>query len=140
LSGNGYNQKRFNPIGLKQHRVLPRFDMKLSEFLTSAVNTIAGIPPSRLAAGVSGVIGLLMAIVLLSDTNSDAPAGNQQIIAWAGALITGFLASQLAAYALRIVEHRASWPELGPPRKVAVILIVAFVSAALVLGLMLLVS
>ncbi|UCG23200.1 MAG: hypothetical protein JSW55_13695 [Chloroflexota bacterium] len=114
--------------------------MSFSEYLTSAVNTLASVPPSRLAAVMSGAVGFLAAFALLPGADSDAPAGNQQIIVWAGSLITAFLASQLAAYLLRIAEHRPSWPNLSSPRKLAVTLILALVSAGIVLGLMLLVS
>ena len=114
--------------------------MSITRFLASAVNSLAAVPPPRLAAGLSGAAGFFMAFVLLPSTNSDAPAGNQQIIVWFGALITAVLTSQLAAYVQRIVEQRPFWPDLSPVQKVAVTLILALVSAALVLALVLLVS
>ncbi|HSG18882.1 MAG TPA: hypothetical protein VLE70_21490 [Anaerolineae bacterium] len=114
--------------------------MKFSEFLTSAVNSIASIPPARAAAGVSAAVSFVMAFVLLPNANSNAPAGSRQTITVAGALISAFLASQLAAYILRIVERRPSWLDRSPAQKLGIVLVLALVSAAFVLGLMLLVS
>ena len=114
--------------------------MSFTEFLASAANSISTLPPSRLAAGLAGAAGLLLAFLLLPEANADAPAGSRQTITWFGALIAAFLASQLAAYGMRLVEGRANWLELSPAWKAAIILILALLSAAFVLVIMILVS
>ena len=108
--------------------------------LASAVNSIGGVSPGRVAAGVSGVVSFVLALVLLGDSDSDAAAGNQLIVVGVGAVISAFLAYRLAAFLLGLVAQRAGWPELNQLRKVAIIIVVVIVSAAIVLALMLLVS
>ena len=116
------------------------YGMKLSSVLASAVKSIAGLPPSRLAAGVGGAVGFVLALLLLGSGDSEAAAGNQLIVVGVGAIISAFLASQLAAYLVRVVEQWAGWLDLGQAWRGVVILILAIVSAAVVVGIMMLVS
>ena len=112
----------------------------MSKLLATAANAIDNTPPDKLAAGLSGSLAFLAGLLLLSGALGDAAAGNQTLITALGAIIAAVLASQLAAYVVRLVTQRAAWLTLSRPRQLAVIFILSLAAAAVVLVLMLLVS
>lgn len=114
--------------------------MKLSRLVASAVAALDGLRPTRLAAGASAAVGFVMGLVLLRLNAADMTSGNQAAAANIGAFITAILCSQLAAYIVSLAERRDDWLTLSPARRVAIVLVVAVLSAGLVLAIMLLVS
>jgi len=99
---------------------------------STAMNKVAGISPTRLAAGVSGVVVFLFVLVLLRN-DPNASAGARLIAATVASVISLFLASQLAAFAMQLSELRTAWPELRLLAKLVFLIILSLVSASLVL-------
>lgn len=114
--------------------------MRLSELLNSAAHSITSTPPASLASGLSASVAFLLSLVLLRDTLGEAAVSIQFLAAGAGGLIAAFLASRLAAYLVRVAGLWAGWPGLSRIKQTAAAAVLAIVSAALVVTILLLVS
>ncbi|MFN2222303.1 MAG: hypothetical protein PVJ75_12825 [Chloroflexota bacterium] len=114
--------------------------MRLTKFLTTAVEALEDIPADRLATWAAAALAFLLALVVLGNTLEGAAAGTQMLATSLGGLIAAFLSSRLAAYLTRVAMVWVGWPALGRRRQLAIALAVALAAAAFVLAIMALLS